>query len=94
MATHSSTLAGIISWTEEPGGLQSWGHKVSDVTEQLPLGVIFILWQRILKEWRTLLKCTCHDHHLAVKMSQLVCLEAGCVYVCVCGNSRDGGGGI
>ena len=35
-----------------------------------------------------------NDHHLAVKMSQLVCLEAGCVYVCVCSNSRDGGVGI
>ena len=23
MATHSSILAGIIPWTEEPGGLQS-----------------------------------------------------------------------
>ena len=25
MATHSSILAWIISWTEEPGGLQSMG---------------------------------------------------------------------
>ena len=25
MATHSSILAGIIPWTEEPGGLQSIG---------------------------------------------------------------------
>jgi len=25
MATHSSTLAWKISWTEEPGGLQSMG---------------------------------------------------------------------
>ena len=25
MATHSSTLAKIIPWTEEPGGLQSMG---------------------------------------------------------------------
>jgi len=25
MATHSSILAGRISWTEEPGGLQSMG---------------------------------------------------------------------
>ena len=27
MATHSSVLAWEISWTEEPGGLQSWGCK-------------------------------------------------------------------
>ena len=29
MAAHSSILAGIIPWTEEPGGLQSVGsHRV------------------------------------------------------------------
>ena len=29
MATHSSTLAWSITWTEEPGGLQSTGsHRV------------------------------------------------------------------
>ena len=33
MATHSSVLAWEISWTEEPGGLQSRGHKESDTTE-------------------------------------------------------------
>ena len=27
MATHSSILAWEIPWTEEPGGLSSWGHK-------------------------------------------------------------------
>ena len=27
MATHSSILAWRIPWTEEPGGLQSMGHK-------------------------------------------------------------------
>ena len=32
-ATHSCILAWIIPWTEEPGGLQSWGHKESDATE-------------------------------------------------------------
>ena len=36
MATHSSTLAWKIPWTEEPGGLQSMGLLgVSDTTEQL-----------------------------------------------------------
>ena len=37
MATHSSTLAWRIPWTEEPGGLQSTGHKESDTTERLHL---------------------------------------------------------
>ena len=27
METHFSALAWEIPWTEEPGGLQSWGHK-------------------------------------------------------------------
>ena len=29
MASHSSILAWIIPWTEEPGELQSWSHKES-----------------------------------------------------------------
>ena len=33
MATHSSILAWRIPGTEEPGS--SWGHKESDMTEQL-----------------------------------------------------------
>ena len=38
MATHPSTLAWKIPWTEDPGRLQSmgpWGHKESDRTERL-----------------------------------------------------------
>ena len=36
IATHSSTLAWKIPWTEEPGRLHSpWGRKQSDMTEQL-----------------------------------------------------------
>ena len=30
MAPHSSTLAWKIPWTEEPGGLQSMGSRLSD----------------------------------------------------------------
>ena len=33
MATHSSVLAWEIPRTEEPGGLQSTGHKESDMTK-------------------------------------------------------------
>ena len=32
MATHSSTLAWKIPWTEEPGGLQSMGSRPSNFT--------------------------------------------------------------
>ena len=35
MATHSVFLPEEAPWTEEPGGLQSRGHKESDPTEQL-----------------------------------------------------------
>ena len=35
MATHSSILAWRISWTEEPGGLQSLELQKLDMTEQL-----------------------------------------------------------
>ena len=37
MAMHSSTLAWRIPWGEEPGRLQSTGHKELDTTEQLYL---------------------------------------------------------
>ena len=33
MATHSSILAWKISWTEEPGGLQSMGSQRVGMTE-------------------------------------------------------------
>ena len=33
MTTHSSILPGESPWTEEPGGLQSMGHKELDMTE-------------------------------------------------------------
>ena len=32
MATHSSSLAWEIPWTEEPGGLQSMGSQKLDMT--------------------------------------------------------------
>ena len=35
MATCSSILAWKIPRTEEPGRLQLWGHKESDMTDQL-----------------------------------------------------------
>ena len=34
MATHSSIVAWVIPWTEEPGGIQSVGSQ-SDTTERL-----------------------------------------------------------
>ena len=46
MATHSSILAWRIPWTEEPGGLQSRGHKESDTTERLSRTSEQDLWAR------------------------------------------------
>ena len=37
MATHFSTLAWRIPWTEEPSRLKSMGSQESDTTEQLML---------------------------------------------------------
>ena len=37
MATHSSILAWRTPRTEEPGWLQSWGHKAEDTTEHIIL---------------------------------------------------------
>ena len=33
MATHSSTIAWRIPWTEEPRGYSPWGHKELNMTE-------------------------------------------------------------
>ena len=38
MAVGSSTLAWRILWTEEPGGLQPWGHKESDSRTEVSTG--------------------------------------------------------
>ena len=35
MTTHSSILVWKIPWTEEPGKLQSMGHKELDMMERL-----------------------------------------------------------
>ena len=42
MATHSSILAWRILWTEERGGLQFMGYKLSDMTEQL---ILSLFWE-------------------------------------------------
>ena len=42
VATHSSILAWRISWAKEPVGLRLWGHKESDMTEQLTLSLTCI----------------------------------------------------
>ena len=41
MTVHSSILAWRVPWTEDPGGLQSLGHKESDVVERPTLSLTF-----------------------------------------------------
>ena len=44
MATHSSSLAWKVVWTEEPGGYRPRDHKESDTTEHtLRQGAIYIV---------------------------------------------------
>jgi len=45
MVTHSSMLAWKIPWTEEPGRLQSMGHKELDTTERLHFRVHLVCSQ-------------------------------------------------
>ena len=44
MATHSSTLAWRIPWTEEPGSYSPWGHKESDMTERPRVRLLATPW--------------------------------------------------
>ena len=55
MAPHSSTLAGKIPWTEEPGGLQSMGSLELDTTERLH-------FHALEKEMATPLQCSCLEN--------------------------------
>ena len=47
-ATHSSILAWIIPWTEEPGGYSPWGHKELDTTERLTLSLFHCCLSKLL----------------------------------------------
>ena len=54
MATHSTNLAQRISWTEEPGGLQSIGLQESDidlVAKPPPLSSVHGIFQARVLEW-------------------------------------------
>ena len=54
MAIHSSILAWKISWTEEPGGLQSpkstlWGHKELDTADHRGGDLLFSKGYKFIK---------------------------------------------
>ena len=48
MATHSRILAWRIPWIEQPGGLQSIGHKESDLTEHADTSLLSITERLLL----------------------------------------------
>ena len=53
MATHSSTLALKIPWTEELGaGYYPWGRKESGMTEQLHFHFLGSFSSSITPPWR------------------------------------------
>ena len=64
IAFHSRSLAWRIPWIEEPGGLQSMGHKESDTTEPLILGKgnwLHNLWGLVQNESLSLLSKNCYE---------------------------------
>ena len=56
MATHFSILTLKISWTGEPGRLQSMGSKELDTTERLTLSLLFHRTQQSLHTYRDRVK--------------------------------------
>ena len=56
LATHSSTLAWKIPWTEEPGRLQSMGwHRVGTQLSDFT----FMHWRR---KWQPTPQCSCLEN--------------------------------
>ena len=68
MATHSSTPAWRIPWTEEPVGYSSWGHKEADMTERLNNNKITNLRKCLKLNQESLLRALadCKRRHLTL----------------------------
>ena len=60
MATHSSTLAWKIPWTEEPGGLQSIGSQSWTRLKQLSTAIY--LYYYFFNSWRISIRHEACDH--------------------------------
>ena len=52
MASHSSTFAWKIPWTEEPGGLQSMGSLELDTTERLHFHFSLFTFMQWRRKWQ------------------------------------------
>ena len=75
MATHSSTLARRIPWTEQPGGLHPWGQQESDTSEGLTHTHTHSLIQKGGEEMRKRIRNA--SFH---KMDEVLVLIHSCVY--------------
>ena len=76
MATHFSTLAWKIPWSEEPGGLQSMGSQESDMTEQL--STVHTHRHRHTHTHTWVCVCVCVYKMYLSRYTHI------CVYMCVC----------
>ena len=76
MATHSSTLAWKIPWTEEPGRLQSMGSLQvgHDWATSLSL-FTFVHWRRTWQPTPVFLPGKCHGHRSQASYSPCGCKE-------------------
>ena len=87
IATHSSILAWRIPWIEEPGGLQSAGHKESDTTEATAhaacTSCYFSVWSESQKPYRghqaQLWSAACRPDSPTSPKGLLSCLLCSCI---------------
>ena len=82
-ATHSLILAWEIPWTEEPGGVQSVGHKEVDRTKQLTLSLFSAFSWIAVTEAEALLHLfkVCWDTETRTSESQAVWAKGSAVGV-------------
>ena len=76
MATHSSTLAWKIPWTEEPGRLQPMGSKESGTTERLHTHTLTQLWVPKIQDQ---VHCMCCEVSEALFSWDLSLRVSGCL---------------
>ena len=75
MATHSSVLAWEIPQTEEPGRLQSMGHKESNMTERLNNNNT--IYHRVYIIYNNYILCVYTKIHINTQQSACVCIQKG-----------------
>ena len=85
MATHSSTLAWEIPWTEEPGGLYSpCGRKESDITRRAHTCMHTLHTIDINPSWDIHVWKHSHSKACLLPLFKVYFLVCVCVCVCVC----------